>query len=465
MTGAVRGRLLRIIWFAGFFAALAVLPVVKSALAEDGPSGESQKKENILTDSLFVPGGFGINIHTHASFPYTLRPQKDVGFTVVRTNLYWYQVEKEKGKYEWRDYDKLMLEMKKQGLRPLLVLSFSNSLYARSKEIVGLDGKTIRKTYAPANDVIVEAFANFSAEAAKRYKENNVIWEIWNEPDYAVFWVPKPDAAAYDRLASRTCQAIKAVDPAAIVIGPSSSGTPHEADKAPWWQGFLKGRAIDCLDAISFHPYVHNTNKGPEINFEKYDLIRRQVSERTDRKIPLMSSEFGFSTSDWAVTRERQAALMLRNYMVNLMTDVKVSIWYDWSDDGMDPKNREHNFGFITRKMVKKPLYYAAQTLNRTLNGYTLERRLMLDGSTATDPDATADPYLLLFRHPSKPPVIVAWRSDKHVKDFALSLDVLGGKPPKVIDYVGKATDVAVKDGKLLLKLGEFPIYISADNL
>lgn len=45
------------------------------------------------------------------------------------------------------------------------------------------------------------------------------------------------------------------------------------------------------------------------------------------------------------------------------MNDVPLSIWYDWHDDGQDPKEKEHNFGTVTWDYQPKPAYLAAQTL------------------------------------------------------------------------------------------------------
>ncbi len=44
---------------------------------------------------------------------------------------------------------------------------------------------------------------------------------------------------------------------------------------------------------------------------------------------------------------ETQAKLLARQWLSNLANDIPLSIWYDWRDDGPDPKEREHHFGMV----------------------------------------------------------------------------------------------------------------------
>ncbi len=37
-------------------------------------------------------------------------------------------------------------------------------------------------------------------------------------------------------------------------------------------------------------------------------------------------------------------------FLTNVANDIPLSIWYDWRDDGDDPKEAEHRFGIVHRK-------------------------------------------------------------------------------------------------------------------
>ena len=82
--------------------------------------------------------------------------------------------------------------------------------------------------------------------------------------------------------------------------------------------------------------------------------------------------------------------------MSNIANDVILSIWYDWHEDGTDPKEPEHHFGTVTNEYHAgrdpvydpKPSYVAAKTLTTFLNGATFSKRLAL---------GRPDDYALLF--------------------------------------------------------------------
>ncbi|MGE4351169.1 MAG: cellulase family glycosylhydrolase [Bdellovibrionales bacterium] len=405
-------------------------------------------------DSL---SGLGVNIHTSAAkYPTSFDMMKEAGVKIVRTNLYWGRVEKTKGEYVWSHYDDVVQKIAGAGARPLFVLSFSNKLYADMYSYKQKKGKGVGSTALPP--ITQEGLAGFSAfaEAAVRhYKDSQVIWEIWNEPDYVQFWRPIPNGADYARLASAACLAIKKADPEAIVVGPASAGTPSEDNRIEWWLPFLKSPAMDCLDAISVHPYVRNTNKGPEINSKKYARLRQLIAERTPRKIPIISTEFGFSTTDWNVFPERQAALFVRNYMVNLMENVPVSIWYDWRDDGRDPKNREHNFGIVTKDEWPKPVFYAAKTLSTELSGYKFNKRERLPKGEKNGFDDEV--FVLSFTHPEKPRALVVWTTESRLREISLPVE---GSSVIVVDMFGETTPYSVEKGTISLKVNEKPQYV-----
>ncbi|MCY3023608.1 MAG: hypothetical protein NTW87_31905, partial [Planctomycetota bacterium] len=96
------------------------------------------------------------------------------------------------------------------------------------------------------------------------------------------------------------------------------------------------------------------------------------------------SGEWGYS-SVWSRYDEAQQAKCLpRQWLVNLANDVNLSIWYDWHDDGKDPKDGEHHFGttlfpyYKDRETVydPKPAYLAAKALTSTLKGFRFNKRL-----------------------------------------------------------------------------------------
>jgi hypothetical protein len=104
----------------------------------------------------------------------------------------------------------------------------------------------------------------------------------------------------------------------------------------------------------------------------------------------------GYSTAWNSFDDEKQGKFLARQWLVNLMNDVPLSIWYDWHDDGPDSKEAEHRFGTVGHEYHKnrepvydpKPSYLAARTLVKQLKGFRFNKRLMLQ---------SPDDYVLLF--------------------------------------------------------------------
>ena len=62
---------------------------------------------------------------------------------------------------------------------------------------------------------------------------------------------------------------------------------------------------------------------------------------------------------------------MTSELSTNIASGVPISIWYDWRDDGDNPKNPEHRFGLVHREYHEgrdpvydpKPAYQAMKAL------------------------------------------------------------------------------------------------------
>jgi len=313
-----------------------------------------------------VPQCVGVNIHFTGAPAQDLDGLQSGGFGWIRMDFVWDHIEKVKGQYDFAAYDTLVAGLAARHIQPLFILDYGNDLY---------------QTGAPRSPEARAAFARFAAAAVTHYKGKPILWEIWNEPNGG-FWKPQANAAEYGRLALETARAIKEADPNATVLAPGTAGIPLDFLESVFQVGLLR-----YVDAVSLHPYRDDR---PESAAGDYPAVRRLIRKYapTGKTVPLVSSEWGYSAVN--VTAEQQAQYLAREWLSNLAEGVRLSIWYDWHDDGLDPKDPEHHFGTVHNDYTPKPAFEAAQRLTQALGGYRLVKRLPL----ASDRD-----YLLLFAH------------------------------------------------------------------
>lgn len=424
---------------------------------------------------LLLPHGIGVNIHFQRGHETDLDRIAAAGFRVVRMDLGWAGIERERGRYDWSAVDELTANLSKRGLRPLYILDYSNPLYEES--VVTRDpvsGREHRDTASPRRPESVAAFAAWAAAAAARYTSHGVIWEIWNEPNI-FFWKPRPDVAQYNALALATCEAIRAADPRALIVGPATSEIPLAFLEAFFASGILRH-----LDGVSVHPY-RNYAKPPETVASEYAalraLIRRQAPPGKE-DLPILSSEWGYASHTRGVSPETQAAFAARQQLVNLWQGIPVSVWYDWKNDGPDPAEREHNFGVVTADLTPKPAYEAIRTLTGELAGHRLARRIEAGGT---------NDYVLLFIRDGGAPRLAAWTAgEPHTVELAVragpravlrAVNSRGGAvgldrsrsgantPLRLTAAGAEGQTVTLDRDRLAFTVGPEPLYLTLDGV
>ncbi|HYW71084.1 MAG TPA: cellulase family glycosylhydrolase [Pyrinomonadaceae bacterium] len=336
-----------------------------------------------------VEESLGVNIHFVDPQPGEIRMIADAGFRWIRTDFVWQITEREAGRYDFSAYDRLLRQLDEAGLHALFILDYGNTLYT--------EGKSVRTAEARA------AFARWAVAAAQHFAGRGVIWEVFNEPNNKMFWPPTPNAEEYNALASEVGRAFRATVPNEKLIGPAI-----DANDVQFLESCLKAEAADSWSAVSLHPY-RQTN--PETAAADYARVRELINKHRDNSNPqalnITSSEWGYSSSWARMNEERQAIMLTRSLLTNIANGIPLSIWYDWRDDGSDPRDPEDHFGLVRHEYTPgrafvyepKPAYLAARTLTATLQGFRFQERLNL---------GSVDDYVLVFNRNGERR-LVAW--------------------------------------------------------
>jgi hypothetical protein len=334
---------------------------------------------------------------------------RDAGVKWSREGFSWGRIEPRRGQFDWTYYDNLIAIAKRYGI----------SIYGL---IHGWAPWT--KPYTPEG---IADYLAFTRELVRHYRSDVHHWEIWNEPNI-FFWQGPRDM--YAELLRRAYATIKEADPAAKVLGMSTSGIDYNF--------IARTMSLDApFDILTIHPYRKVLNDRALINELRIagDLVKGR---------PVWITEFGWTTltphntisQDFAPFTERQQAEFLaRAYLCGLAAGGEPNIsWYDFRNDGDDPLYFENEMGILHRDFSPKPAYWSYATLTR-----------LLEGKKLTGPVNVAE-GVLAFRFGN---VLAMWSPDKD-QNVAVPRGIL-------VNAIGESKPITTT--AIALKAGA-PVYI-----
>lgn len=325
---------------------------------------------------------FGVNAHLHNGLPSKhVALLKKAGFAWVRFDLGWDSIEKVPGVYDFSTFDQVVAALHNAGIGMVAILDYGNDLYDKEGPPISSAGRA--------------AFARFAAAAANRYANNNIVWEIYNEPNDRGFWKPKPDVVQYITLADEVTTAIRKAVPKAGIVGPALSGPtavgvlgPLDRSTRNFLDRVLASRAAHKWDGITVHPYRLG-REAPEASRDQLNAVRQMMHEHglDPTRVPLIAGEWGYSTAVGEIDERVQAAYAVRMLLWGALQRMPFTFWYDWQDDGPDPKEREHHFGLLrfdpleekSEPEIVKPAFQAIAQLSAMLKDYRLEAEVKDD--------------------------------------------------------------------------------------
>jgi hypothetical protein len=390
-----------------------------------------------------IPPGLGVNIHFTDPRPGEIKMIAAAGFRWVRMDFKWDVTERERGRYDFAGYDRLMKALDEYKIQALFILDYGNPLYDHGSP--------------PRTAETQHAFARWAVAAAKHFSNRGVLWEIYNEPNISMFWPPRPNATEYVDLALTVGKAFRSQVPDEKLIGPAVS----EIDSA-FLDACFKAGLLDYWYAVSVHPYRQTD---PETVVPEYCRLRKLIDayrfrSGSDRTIPIISGEWGYSSALRGMDEEKQGAMYTRQMLTNLANQVPLSIWYDWRDDGTDASEAEHHYGLVRNQYEAgklevyeaKPAYRAAKTLSEFFVGFVFEQRV----SSGRDDD-----YVLAFVKGAEHRY-AAWTTSASTHRINVPMDK---GQFRVIRHTGEAVGSAAPgDAGLSIEVSTQPVYLSRTN-
>src|ERR1019366_5890682 len=289
-----------------------------------------------------------------------LAAMKAIGIVSIRLEADWSSVQAwGPKKFRWAPLDRVVRSVRAAGMSVDLIIDGCPAWAARA----GTSGDVSPTPARPA------AFARFAGEVAARYAPTGVrMFEIWNEPNSAVFWSLKPDPAAYT--------SIKRADRSAFVV---SGGLAPEVNDGTninaitFLQDMYAHGAKGSFNAVGYHPYSYQSWSGWSQMGQTRPSIRSVMTSHGDSRTQVWITEVGAPSS--GPDRVGQAAQ--GTDLSQAIANTRNTSWigglylYSWQDEGTSQATDENWFGLVTATGAHKAAYTAVATaLGRYLSPY-----------------------------------------------------------------------------------------------
>ena len=376
---------------------------------------------------------FGICTHFSQGFPPEVMTMVALaGIKSIRDELYWSNVETEKGKYNFSAYWYMDLA-RRTGIKPMVGLTYGNPLYDNGNAPYTLEGR--------------QAYANYGRAVATTFSDILDGVEIWNEYNCG-FNTGKTgnNNDTYYQMLKTAYETIKAARPETKVVGVAMSCLTWE-----WLERLLKLDSLKDMDALSVHPY--RWDRWNELAPESLDKDMIQLKELikkynlTKQTVPVWSTEVSWpSIPKWQIDPKKQADYIVRTYAVLLGQGIEKNYWYQICctlDDG-----QESQFGILRHwddprgKLTPKPAYVSFAVMTRQLTGWTFVSR-----------DTVAPSVWSLQFKKGEDRLRVIWATSPS------AVTITADRPLIVTDMMGNDQILQAK-GEMWLMLDGSPIYL-----
>lgn len=301
------------------------------------------------------------------------------GATWNRWPIYWGNVEKTTGVLDWSAVDRVVASDQANGFMTNAILLGTPAQYATAgqsgaplpqvgKRPLPLSGSVDRQALSPASSAPrnlyqpifsdgtdipapgksinpANPWAQFVYAAVSRYTPRIRHWEIWNEPDYPLFW--NGSVQDYYRLLKVAYVAAKFVDPDCTVLlgGLAIYITPN------WLENLLNVMKADAaqaqrdangwyFDALPLHIYSTAYETYYQVRrvralLQKYGLGAKSIWIN-ESGVPVWNDYPGPTwdpTSPYRATMEEQAAYVIQNYAYGFFAGAERIFHFQLYDD------------------------------------------------------------------------------------------------------------------------------------
>ncbi|HSH01382.1 MAG TPA: hypothetical protein VLL52_02615 [Anaerolineae bacterium] len=310
---------------------------------------------------------------------------EEMGFGWIKQSFSWRDIETlEKGSYDWYRPDLIVDMVNDAGLN-LLVRIDRQPFWSQPEGTQPAENQ-------PPEDLT--DFADFCRVLAERYRGRIQAYQVWNEPNLSREWggqVPNP--AEYTQLLKVCYEAIKSVDPEAIIISaglaPTGTQPPIAMPDTDFLQGMYDAGAANYFDVLGLNApgYKAPPETSPEeaantpeygsapwFVFRHVETMRDIMVQNGDADKQVAILEMGWTLDNvnpdyawFAVDEATQAEYLARAYKyayenwtpwIGLMSAIYIAD-YDWTAE----THEQYWWSVVLPDGTPRQAYYSLQEM------------------------------------------------------------------------------------------------------
>ena len=270
-------------------------------------------------------------------------PEPTFPVGAIRINDYytmWSKLEPANGVYDWTNLDSFLTSAQTKSsdiMYTFIGLPLWNSGTSTPTPPcpTATDGGTYGCVGIPSDPTARTNYLNnwaaFVTNIVKHANGRIKYWEMWNEPDYYLFWpgdIPdtRGTAAGMAQMSAVAIPIIRANDPGAVIVSPGTMEW-SATNASSWTASYLDALATygQHVDIVAFHAYTPE-----QTTPESYLIDLANAVKNVRQAKPVFMTEGGWGEDDWLSPADQV------NYLAKAMTlyaslGIQRYYWYQYN--------------------------------------------------------------------------------------------------------------------------------------
>jgi hypothetical protein len=291
----------------------------------------------------------------------------------LRMPIFWFECEPRPGEYDFAAVDAEIAAAAAHGIR-VLPFVYGTPQWLDPVEADAPHGGAALRRWREFLRVLVDRYGPrgsfWRGRAAKLPIRR---WQIWNEPNFRLFWAPHIQPAAYAKLLHASATTIRKADAGARIV--LAGIAPVGAGEKTWvfMRRLLRVPGVRRdFDFAALHPYSATIG---QLDYQLERVRAAMVAGGAGRK-PLIVTEFGVASggdfpSAFVVGELGQAEFLQRAFSRLLEMrrhwHLAGAYWYTWRDEAAADRNCSfcQGAGLLCLEGTAKPSWWAYRRVVR----------------------------------------------------------------------------------------------------